>query len=413
MARAQPVIDSDRQANPRTERAFRLAVDRRVPLSPRPHTHVHAPGNSMPGGAPVVYGEDDDVSVQSNFVSANYFDMLGVGMRIGSGVPARGRGLHVAARVAIISERLWREHFGALSSIIGETLLVYDSPFTIVGVAQAGFFDVETHSAGSLRCHAHSLALGLRRPEPEPESAGGPAAGSACRSRPPRARCLESGRQGRARRVERPVSAHDSDERARVHAAEHTPHHQRPSRAVQPAGDFSGGHRRARIGHAARVRQRRQPDSRAWLVASARVRHPAVARRQPHAGRASAGHRGPAPVRAGRRRRSRGRDILRCGSSSQTTLPQSVAGEPRSICRRPWPCSRFTIAMVAHCLRGLERPAGTAINPRRASPRARQRTAPGRTGAGRLRTTLLAAQLALSMVLLVGAGLLTRPSVTR
>ena len=112
----------------------------------------------MPGGGPVVYRKTK-VSVQSNFVSANYFDMLGVGMHIGRGFLPEEEDYTSPRAVAIISERLWREHFGAPASIIGETILVYDSPFTIVGVAQTGFFDVEAHVRRDLWMPRPSLAL--------------------------------------------------------------------------------------------------------------------------------------------------------------------------------------------------------------------------------------------------------------
>lgn len=110
------------------------------------------------GGGPVVYGKTR-IDVQSNFVSANYFDMLGVGMHMGRGFLPEEEDYASPRAVAIISERLWREHFGAPGSVIGETILVYGSPFTIVGVAQTGFFDVDTDSRRDLWMPRPSLAL--------------------------------------------------------------------------------------------------------------------------------------------------------------------------------------------------------------------------------------------------------------
>ena len=133
-------------------------LERRVPLSPRPHRAFTHLATWTPGGGPVVYRKTK-VSVQSNFVSANYFDMLGVGMHIGRGFLPEEEDYASPRAVAIISERLWREHFGAPASIIGETILVYDSPFTIVGVAQTGFFDVETNIRRDLWMPRPSLAL--------------------------------------------------------------------------------------------------------------------------------------------------------------------------------------------------------------------------------------------------------------
>ncbi len=97
----------------------------------------------MPAGGPVAHGATKVDFIQSNYVSANYFAMLGVGMYIGRPFLPEEEDYTSPRAVAIISERLWREYFGASPSIIGDSILVYDRPFTVVGVAQAGFFDVD------------------------------------------------------------------------------------------------------------------------------------------------------------------------------------------------------------------------------------------------------------------------------
>jgi predicted permease len=77
--------------------------------------------------------------VTGELVSANYFAVLGVR-------PARGRwftpeedrgpGAHP---IAILSEGLWRRATGADPSVLGRTMRLNGQPFTIVGVAPAGF----------------------------------------------------------------------------------------------------------------------------------------------------------------------------------------------------------------------------------------------------------------------------------
>ena len=96
----------------------------------------------MPGGGPISYGTTKVDFIQSNYVSANYFAMLGVGMHLGRPFLPEEEDYTSPRGVAIISERIWREYFGASPSIIGDTIFVYDRPFTVVGVAQVGFFDV-------------------------------------------------------------------------------------------------------------------------------------------------------------------------------------------------------------------------------------------------------------------------------
>jgi predicted permease len=81
--------------------------------------------------------------VTGMFVSGNYFDVLGVGMAAGVPigpdddlVPGDGgaRGL-----VAVLSHRYWKQRFGGDPAIIGRPIQISDRPFTIVGVAPAGF----------------------------------------------------------------------------------------------------------------------------------------------------------------------------------------------------------------------------------------------------------------------------------
>lgn len=113
-----------------------------------------------PGGGPIAYGTTN-ASVQWNFVSANYFDMLRVGMHMGRGFLPEEEDYASPRAVAVISERLWREYFGAPASILGDTILVYGQPFTIVGVAEARFFDVEWHVRRDVWMPLPSVALAL------------------------------------------------------------------------------------------------------------------------------------------------------------------------------------------------------------------------------------------------------------
>ena len=114
----------------------------------------------MPGGGPIAYGKTN-VDVQWNFVSANYFDMLGVRVQMGRGFRGDEEDYTSPRAVAVISERLWREYFGAPASILGDTILVYGQPFTIVGVAEAGFFDVEWHIRRDVWMPRPSVAVAL------------------------------------------------------------------------------------------------------------------------------------------------------------------------------------------------------------------------------------------------------------
>jgi macrolide transport system ATP-binding/permease protein len=77
--------------------------------------------------------------IAGSFVSGNYFDVLGV-------IASRGRtflqeedrttGTHP---VAVISYNLWQRSYGGASDIIGKTISLNNQPLTIIGVAPQGF----------------------------------------------------------------------------------------------------------------------------------------------------------------------------------------------------------------------------------------------------------------------------------
>jgi predicted permease len=72
-------------------------------------------------------------------VSANYFDVLGVHPILGRGfVPAEDQ-KPGGAPVAVLSYSLWQRRFGGDDHILGRTIFLNQHPFTVVGVAPAAF----------------------------------------------------------------------------------------------------------------------------------------------------------------------------------------------------------------------------------------------------------------------------------
>jgi predicted permease len=73
------------------------------------------------------------------FVSGNYFAMFAIR-------PAAGRLLtpaddaNGAPPVAVMSDRVWRQRYGADPAVIGAAFTINDTPFTIVGITPPGFF---------------------------------------------------------------------------------------------------------------------------------------------------------------------------------------------------------------------------------------------------------------------------------
>ena len=76
--------------------------------------------------------------------SANYFDVLGVRPFLGRGfIPAEDE-KPGGAPVAVISYRLWQTHFAASPDILGQTIELNQRPYSIVGVTPAAFHGSQT-----------------------------------------------------------------------------------------------------------------------------------------------------------------------------------------------------------------------------------------------------------------------------
>jgi predicted permease len=75
--------------------------------------------------------------------SDNYFSVLGVNVILGNTFPSNGSVSSGRDPSAVISYRFWRQRFGSDSTIIGKTLILNGSSFTIVGVAPPMFEGVD------------------------------------------------------------------------------------------------------------------------------------------------------------------------------------------------------------------------------------------------------------------------------
>jgi predicted permease len=84
-------------------------------------------------GIGTLTGQDSPTEVRVSWVTGEFFDMLGVPVVLGR--PLLAEDQQGAAPVAVISERLWREQFGADPGVLGRTLHVSRETLTIVGVA--------------------------------------------------------------------------------------------------------------------------------------------------------------------------------------------------------------------------------------------------------------------------------------
>jgi putative ABC transport system permease protein len=91
-------------------------------------------------------GADGDVEhVNGEMTDEGYFRLLGVPMTAGRAFEA-GEAASPGLNVVILGHDLWTRRFGANPSVIGTTVLLNEMPFTVVGVAAAGFNGVSDES---------------------------------------------------------------------------------------------------------------------------------------------------------------------------------------------------------------------------------------------------------------------------
>src|SRR5689334_7560198 len=77
--------------------------------------------------------------LRSEYVTGNYFSTLGVGA-FGGRVLTPDDDRSGAPPVAVLSHHVWQASYGGDPGILGSTFVLDGHPFTIVGIAPAGFF---------------------------------------------------------------------------------------------------------------------------------------------------------------------------------------------------------------------------------------------------------------------------------
>jgi len=78
-------------------------------------------------------------ALRSEYVTGNYFKTLGIGA-FGGRVLTANDDAPAAAPVVVVSHHVWQGTYGGDPSVVGATLVIEGHPFTVVGVAPAGFF---------------------------------------------------------------------------------------------------------------------------------------------------------------------------------------------------------------------------------------------------------------------------------
>ena len=74
-----------------------------------------------------------------NFVSENYFDMLGGAMHIGRAFTSEENSVPGRDPVVVLTYRFWQRRFGGDPQLVGRSLLLNGKPFTVIGVTSPAF----------------------------------------------------------------------------------------------------------------------------------------------------------------------------------------------------------------------------------------------------------------------------------
>jgi putative ABC transport system permease protein len=106
-------------------------------------------GESFSGLAAYLFGLDGLSSegakpdrIMTSYVSGNFFSMLGLKPALGRFIlPSEGETVG-ADPVMVISYAYWKSHFGGDAAIVGRKISVDGHPITIIGVAPEGFYGV-------------------------------------------------------------------------------------------------------------------------------------------------------------------------------------------------------------------------------------------------------------------------------
>jgi putative ABC transport system permease protein len=81
---------------------------------------------------------DESIDVRYRVVSGHYFDLLGVGAAVGRALEPADDRLE-SPRVVVLSDGFWRRQFAGDPAVVGRTIVLSDTPFTVVGVMPAAF----------------------------------------------------------------------------------------------------------------------------------------------------------------------------------------------------------------------------------------------------------------------------------
>ena len=91
--------------------------------------------------------DDPATPAVAHYVTGNHFDLLGIRLVIGAGLPRTQPDSLPADLVAVINHRIWEHDFGRAPDVLGRTIRINDVPLTVVGVAPPRFAGVDASTS--------------------------------------------------------------------------------------------------------------------------------------------------------------------------------------------------------------------------------------------------------------------------
>src|SRR5688572_454652 len=88
-------------------------------------------------------GIDEPERIETEFVSASFFSLLGATPALGRTFREDEDRIASPAAVIVLSDAMWRRRFGADPNVLGRSVTLTGEPFTVIGVMPPGFVGIE------------------------------------------------------------------------------------------------------------------------------------------------------------------------------------------------------------------------------------------------------------------------------
>ena len=83
--------------------------------------------------------KSDPEEILGNFVSENYFAMLGGSTHLGRSFTAEENSVPGRDAVVVLSHRFWQRRFGSDAQLVGRSIKLNGKPFTVIGITHPEF----------------------------------------------------------------------------------------------------------------------------------------------------------------------------------------------------------------------------------------------------------------------------------